>query len=86
MEKPDNLENLTDSDGDGIMMLWSLLPRIVIVMGLDELDDSNNDPTNDSDGDGQSNIKESECEEGDPLNPDMRCLWIHRPLQRVKPF
>jgi len=31
------------------------------------------DPTNDSDGDGQSNIYENNCTEGDPLDGDKKC-------------
>ncbi|NEW60657.1 hypothetical protein GSY74_05115, partial [Sulfurovum sp. bin170] len=35
------------------------------------------DPTNDSDGDGQSNIKENNCTEGDPKDRDKMCPFIH---------
>ena len=31
------------------------------------------DPTNDSDGDGQANIRENNCSQGDPLDKDKRC-------------
>lgn len=51
----------TDSDGDGV---------------VDESDSDNNDPTNDSDGDGQANLKELACEEGDPLDKTKRCEWL----------
>ncbi|HHD82148.1 MAG TPA: hypothetical protein ENK94_03050 [Campylobacterales bacterium] len=33
-------------------------------------------PKNDSDGDGQANIKELSCAEGDPLDAAKRCQWL----------
>ena len=35
------------------------------------------DPTNDSDGDGQSNIKENNCTDGDPADATKICPFIH---------
>ncbi|MCK4441507.1 MAG: hypothetical protein KAU90_05845, partial [Sulfurovaceae bacterium] len=53
--------SITDSDNDGVS---------------DELDSNNTNPTNDSDGDGQANIKESNCTEGDPLDANKSCPWL----------
>jgi len=58
----DALESsILDSDNDGV---------------FDDKDVSNNNPNNDSDGDGQVNSKEMECEGGDPLDDTKRCPWF----------
>ena len=58
-----------DSDNDGV---------------FDDKDVSNNNPNNDSDGDGQVNIKETECAEGDPLDASRRCPWLFEETENIK--
>ena len=75
--KKDNIEGTKDSDGDGII---DALDSAILDSDhdgvLDEQDNDNSSPTNDSDGDGQANIKELECgNDGDPLDSTKRCLW-----------
>ena len=35
------------------------------------------DPTNDSDGDGQANVRENNCTEGDPMDKDKICPFVN---------
>ncbi len=58
----DSLEsNSTDSDSDGVP---------------NQLDSEDNNPNNDSDGDGQANSQELTCgSEGNPLDATKRCPW-----------
>lgn len=54
--------NTIDSDSDGV---------------TNQADSNNTNPNNDSDNDGQVNIKETECNTiGDPLDPTKRCPYI----------
>ena len=74
--KPDKVDGLNDSDGDGIInALDSSLIDSDADGVVDELDAENSNPTNDSDGDGQANIKEIECSDGDPLDEEQSCPW-----------
>lgn len=70
-------EGIGDADADGIIdALESTIVDTDADGVFDDKDADNTNPNNDSDGDGQVNIKEIECEEGDPLDPSKRCLWI----------
>jgi len=74
---PDGVEGDIDTDGDGI--IDALESAIFDSDGdgvNDQFDAFNNDPTNDSDGDGQANLKELNCTEGDPLDANKSCPWL----------
>jgi len=74
--KTDKVDGLNDSDADGIINALDSAIRDSDADGVvDEQDSDNSDPTNDSDGDGQANIKELECSEGDPLDESKMCPW-----------
>ena len=75
--KSDTIEGITDSDGDNLIDAIESFSKDSDHDGVtDEFDTKNDDPTNDSDNDGQSNIKELTCGlSGDPLDRTKRCLW-----------
>lgn len=70
-------EGIQDSDEDGIIdALESSILDSDNDGVFDDKDFNNHNPNNDSDEDGQVNIKEIECEGGDPLDKTKRCPWI----------
>ncbi len=78
-------EGIGDSDGDGI--IDALESSIIDSDGdgvFDDRDESNHNPNNDSDGDGQVNVKELECSEGDALDATKRCPWIYEEADSLK--
>ena len=73
----DREEGIEDSDEDGII---DALDSAILDSDkdgvFDQIDSDNNNPLNDSDGDGQANIKELECaSDGNPLDENKRCPW-----------